>query len=719
MKQVFLSLKNGKLEVAEIPTPSLRSGGILIKNYFSLISAGTEKSIIRLAQKNLIEKGRSRPDLIRQVMNKIKTEGLISTLKTVKQKLEEYLPLGYSCAGEVIAVGEGVEEFKIGDRVAGAGGGYASHGEVVFVPKNLCTKIPDNVSYQEACFATVAAIALEGIRILNLTAGERVGVIGLGLIGQLTVQILRAYGHPVIGFDLDPRQVKKSLELGLNKGVIIGQDDPLEESRIFTDNLGLDAIIITAATQSNQPIELAGELARKRGRISVVGDISINVPRKIYYEKELRLTVSCSYGPGRYDRNYEEKGIDYPFAYVRWTEKRNMQEFLRLLAEKKINVESLITHTFEINQALDAYNLILDNPDHKEIVGVLLKYLAETKIAPTVVYREISEGPRPKDHLNIGLIGVGNFAKTIVLPCLKRIKNVSLVAAADTDGHESASVIKKFNGRYATTDYHRIINDPDIDLVIVATRHNLHAQIAIEALRNNKNVHIEKPLCLSEEELKEIIEKAQGSRGRLMVGFNRRFAPHAIIAKKNFKQSKPLMICARMNAGFLPKEHWTHDPIEGGGRIVGEACHFIDLINFLAGARPVQVFATAVPLGGKIQTKDNVFVTIDFENGSRGCVLYTSLGNKNAPKEYIEIFGGDKVMTIDNFKSALLYTSSGRRKYKLFGQDKGHFNEFKTFIETIRQGLPAPIPLDELINSSLITLKAIESLRSGQPIRLI
>lgn len=716
MKQIFLHLKTGQIELAEIPTPALMAGGVLVKNSFSLISAGTERSVIELGQKNLIEKAQARPDLVHQVINKIKTDGLVPTLKAVRQKMDDYLPLGYSSAGEVMAVGEAVKEFRIGDRVACAGGNYASHAEIVFIPKNLCAKIPDNVSWPEAAFATVAAIALEGIRNLNLTHGEKVGVIGLGLIGQLTVQFLKAYGHPVIGFDINEQQIKKAKEMGLDRGVIIGRDDSLEIAKSFTENAGLDAVVVTAATKSDEPIILAGELARKRGKISIVGDVPINIPRKIYYEKELQTIISCSYGPGRYDKNYEEKGIDYPFAYARWTEKRNLEEALRLMADKKINIKPLITHVFEFDKSLEAYNLILNNSKKEEIIGVLLKYPPETKIEPKIIYKEISKKYQSKNHLNIGLIGIGNFAKSIILPSLKKITNITLLAAADNNGKKAEDVIKKCGGKYATTDYHQIINDPEIDLVIVATRHGSHAKIVIEALENNKNVHVEKPLCLSEDELKKIIEIEQKSKGRLMVGFNRRFAPLTLKTKEIFKNISPLLVLCRVNAGFISGESWVHDSTEGGGRIIGEACHFIDLCQFLINSEPTRVFATSIPLGGTIQTEDNFSITLDFKNGSRATIIYTSLGPKLLPKEYIEVFGGNKTVVINNFKNGIIYEQNKQKKIRGFGQDKGHAHEFKVFVETIQQGKPSPIPFKEIVLSTQATFDAIKAAKEKKVI---
>lgn len=718
MKQLLQHIKTGQLKILETPTPLLHPKGLLVKNYFSAISAGTEKASIELGKKSLLGKAKARPDLVKQVIQKIKTEGLSSTLKAVQNKLDDWLPLGYSTAGEVISVGQDVRGFKVGDRVTCAGGGHASHAEIIYVPQNLCAKLPDNVSLDEAALTTIAAIALQGIRILNLTAGEKVGVIGLGLIGQLTVQILRAYGHPVVGLDIDHLKIKRALEYGLDLGLSSMDKNSTKEIINFTSEQGLDAVIITAATKSNQPIELAGEITRKKGRISIVGDVNINIPRKIYYEKELQITVSCSYGPGRYDNNYESKGIDYPFAYTRWTEKRNMEEIIRLMAEKKINIKSLITHTLKIDEALKAYDLILDHTQKNEVVAILLKYSGEAKIESVVSYQNLIKKNQPKDHINIGLIGTGNFTKGIILPALKKIKNISLLAAADTNGREASQIIQKFNGQYATTNYKEIINDKNIDLVIVATRHNLHAQIVIEALEKNKNVHVEKPLCLNEEELNKIIVAAQKSTGRLMVGFNRRFAYHTIIAKETFKNSQPLMIYSRMNAGFIPKEHWVHDQIQGGGRILGEACHLVDLVRFLADSRPVKVYAEMIDLDNKISTEDNILINIDFKNGSKGSIIYTSLGNKRAPKEYLEIFGDNQIMTINNFKSAEIYKKNSVGKKWLMNQDKGHNLEFKEFIESIRQGKPSPIPLNELAESTLITIKAIESTKKREAINL-
>ena len=707
MKQVLQNFKTGKLELAEIPIPTVKSGFILVKNYYSLISPGTERAVIELAKKNLIEKAKSRPDQVKQVINKIKTDGIITTFQRVMKKLDEPLALGYSSAGEVIEIGENVEGFEIGDQVACAGGGYACHAEVIAVPKNLCVKIPKNVSHKEASFTTLGAIAMQGIRRANLTPGEKVAVIGLGLVGQLTCQILKAYKFPVLGFDINPNQVKRAIiERDIDAGDTPDKAENLVKS--FTEGMGVDAVIITAATKNNEPIELAGKILRNRGRISAVGDIKMDIPRRIYYKKELDLKISRSYGPGRYDKNYEEKGQDYPFEYVRWTEKRNMEEFLRLVNEKLIQPKKLITHIFRIEQAKEAYELILNNLRKEEIISVLFLYNPEKKQKNTIFFKE-KEAYKPKNQVNIGIIGIGNFAQNIALPILKKIKGAYLYAAADTKGISAQKVIKQFKGNYATTDWRKITEDKNIDLVIITTRHNLHAPITIEALKNNKNVHVEKPLCLNREELKNIIETTQKSEGRLMVGFNRRFAPLTLKVKEVFKNVAPLTILCRINAGFIPRDSWVHDSIEGGGRIIGEACHFIDLCQFLANSCPERVYASLIPTEKNIQTEDNIAITIDFKNGSRGVILYTSGGPKSLPKEYIEIIGGNKTMIIDNFKSGIIYSSKGKKRTREFNQDKGHLNEFKSLIKTIQQGKLSPIPLKEIVLSMQTTFNTIKS----------
>jgi len=710
MKQLLQNYKTGKLELAEIPAPALKSGGVLVKNHYSLVSAGTEKAVIEFAKQSLAGKAHSRPDLVKQVLNKVKTDGLITTYRAAMQKLDEPVPLGYSCAGEVVEVGRRTEEFSRGDLVACAGGGYASHAEVVFVPKNLVVKIPDNVSTEEAAFVTLGAIALQGVRRAELTPGERVAVIGLGLVGQLTVQILNAYGFPTLGLDVSQRQVEKALKLGLSEGAVIGQDDVEKVAKAFSNGRGLDAVIITAATKGNEPIELAGRICRDKGRVSAVGNVGLDIPRNIYYEKELDLRISRSYGPGRYDPNYEEKGIDYPIGYVRWTEKQNMEEFLRLISIGRVDVKPMITHVFKIENALKAYELILKNPDKEDFTAVLLKYDPAKEHRATVTISRGEKSILTNDVVNVGLIGGGNFAKGTILPNLRKLGRVHIKTVATATGKSAKDIARKYGCEYATTDYQEILNDKDINLVIVATRHNLHAQIAIEALKQGKNVHVEKPLALNIEQLKAVIEAERGSQGRLMVGFNRRFAPQAIKAKGKFSNRKtPLMIHYRVNAAYIPPDHWIHDPEEGGGRIIGEVCHFVDFLQFLTGAAPKTVYAAKVAAGANVIAEDNVNITIDFADGSTGTILYTALGDKSLPKEYIEIFGGGKAMSINNFKSGRALS---------LNQDKGHYGEFRAFTEAILNGKPSPISVEELALTTLVTFKIHESLKSGMPVSI-
>lgn len=716
MKQVVQNFRNGKLSLDEVPPPALQEGGVLVNNHYSLVSAGTEKTVIEFAQQTLAGKAKSRPDLVKEVLNKIKTDGIWTTYKTVSNRLDTPLTLGYSTAGEVIAVGANAPGFALNDLVACAGGGYASHAEVVFVPKNLCVKVPDNVTPQEAAFTTLGAIALQGIRVLELTPGDRIVVLGLGLIGQLTVQLLNAYGYSVFGLDVNEEQLKSASRLGLKHGAVIGKDDVEKLVTSFSQGAGTDAVIITASTSSSDPVRLAGSLCRDKGKVSVVGDVGLDIPRNIYYAKELQLTVSRSYGPGRYDPVYEEKGIDYPIGYVRWTEKRNMEEFLRLLSRESVQVKPMITHIFKIEDALKAYNLILENPNNEVFSGILLEYGRTREIKPTITLRTQSGNKTAKDFINVGLIGAGNFASHIILPSLNRIPSANLRAIADIEGPKANAASRKTPCAYITSDYREILGDDAIDLVVVATRHDQHAAIASEALRKNKNVHLEKPLALNLAQLKEVIEAERSSEGRLMVGFNRRFSPHIVETKRFLeKVNTPLLMYSRVNAGYIPRDNWVHDPEVGGGRIVGEACHFIDLLLFLAESNPQRVFASKVQGREPVNEDDNVTMSIDFANGSRGLILYTSLGNRSAPKEYFEIFADEKVIVIDNFHSSRFFQKNTSRKIRGHKQDKGHLSEFRSFISAIIQGEPSPISMEDQILTTMTSFKVLDAIKTREP----
>lgn len=719
MKQLLQNFKTGELSVEDIPPPSLREGGVLVRNHYSLVSSGTEKATIEFAKQSLAGKAKSRPDLVKETLNKIKADGIISTFKAVSRRLDALSPLGYSCAGEILEVGRNVEGLNKHDLVACGGGGYASHAEVVFVPKNLCVMIPENVTTKEASFVTLGAIALQGVRAANLCPGERIAVIGLGLIGQLTFQILNAYGFPVLGLDVSEKQVKKSLASGLENGAVIGKEDIEKRINFFTNGSGVDAVIITAATKSNEPVELAGRICRDKGRISVVGDIAMNIPRNIYYKKELELVVSRSYGPGRYDTNYEEKGTDYPIGYVRWTEKRNMEEFLRLISNGRVNVKPMISHVFKIEAALKAYELILKNPNKEDFTGVLLEY-SPTKEHKSL-YRLSPEKKEKdqKDTVHAGLIGAGNFATNIILPNLRKVKKVNIKAIADAQGEKARFAANKYDCELATSDYTDLLNDEEINLLIIATRHNLHAKIASEALKKDKNVQLEKPMALNINQLKDVVKAERDSKGRLMIGFNRRFAPHIIKTKKLLAQvNTPLLMYYRINAGYVPKKSWVHDPEEGGGRIIGEVCHFIDLLQFLANSPPTRVYATKIRAQDPVIASDNVEILIDFANGSRGSILYTSLGSKAAPKEYLEIFADKNVLIIDNFRSARFYIKNKSKKIRKFTQDKGHYKELEIFTQAILAGDSSPISMDEQVLATLSTFKVLESLEKKEPVEI-
>ncbi|KAA9398351.1 oxidoreductase [Haloarcula sp. CBA1130] len=707
MKQVIQDYGSGELQVVEAPRPSASPTGIVVQTHHSVVSAGTERSMIEFANKNLLQKARERPDLVKQVVDKAKTDGILDAYQSATHRLNQPVPLGYSCSGEVVAVGDEVTEFSVGDRVACGGAGHASHAEVVAIPRNLAAHIPDGVSTRDASFMTLGAIALQGVRRADLTPGERVGVIGLGLVGKLVVQILDAYGFPTIGMDIAHRQVEAAAPLGLDAGLTIGADDVAESVNNFTDGHGLDAVVIAAGTDSNQPVELAGSLCRDQGTVSVIGNVSMDLPRDPFFEKELDFGVSRSYGPGRYDRMYEEQGLDYPFGHVRWTENRNMSEFLRLLAEESVDVAPLVTHEFPFEDALAAYDLIFDDESDEDVTGVVLQYDSKQEHSDRLQFRHST--PQPQDSVGVGLVGGGTFAEGTILPALEGL-DVSLVGVATSSGTSSRHVAKKFGFEYATTDYTQVVSDDDVDLVVVATRNNLHADIAVEALDQNKDVHVEKPLALNRTELRAVADAARDSAGRLMVGFNRRFSPMSTrIREELSNRSTPLMVNYRVSVDRLPSDHWVQDPEEGGGRIVAELCHFVDYLQFITESVPERLTATPITSGGAHSGEDNIDVTVSFADGSVGNILYTTLGDPSSPKEYVEIFGEQETHTITNYKTGKIIPLS---------QEKGHEQQFEAFISSIREGEPSPIPTTELVRSTLMTFAIQRSVRENRTVTL-
>lgn len=708
MNQLIQNFKTGDLYVGNVPPPALKYEGVLVKNHFSLISAGTERSTVATAQANLVGKAQQRPDLVKQVFDSVKKEGLKSTYEKVMTKLDSLKTLGYSSAGVVIQ--SNCKEFQIGERVACAGQDYASHAEVIFTPKNLVAKIPDNVSFEEAAFTTVAAIAMQGVRQADVRLGENIVVIGLGLIGQITVQLLKAAGCNVIGLDINPTLLENAKTLSNCDFTGISNGDSLNLVSNVTNGIGADSVIITAATKSSEPIQNAIQMTRKKGTVVVVGTVGMDIPRSPFYEKELSLKISCSYGPGRYDSNYEEQGKDYPVAYVRWTENRNMQSYLNLVGNGKLNIKNLITHTFDIGKAVEAYEFVLGKKE-EFFLGILLRYTPKDSYEKTI---KININPNPsKNNLNIGFIGAGSFAQKLLLPFVKEFGvNLNNVCTATGVGAKSAA--DKFGFRNCTTSPEELFNSKDVDTIFVATRHNMHAKYVIEGLKVNKNIFVEKPLCLTIEEMEEITELYSKSSSTLLVGFNRRFSP-LLVAMKDFfiNINEPIIVNYRVNAGFLPKEHWTQDPVEGGGRILGEVCHFIDCIQYLTGSSISYVFADMIESSNsEITNEDNVNIIVKMKNGSLGIITYLANGDKSIPKEKIEVTGGNQTASLNDFFYAEL-TKSGKSK-KIKSSGKGHKEEVISFLTALKNGNPTPISFDSILETTKASFLVIESLKTKQ-----
>lgn len=713
MKQIFQNPKTGKTVLEEVTPPPVRAGGVLVKNSFSVISAGTERGIIELSKKSLLEKAKERPDYVQKFFMLMKTKGIGAAWRVAQSKLGTEIALGYSSAGRVVEVGAGVKGIKSGDRIACAGQNYASHAEWVFVPKNLVAKIPDGVSEEEAAFGTLGAIALQGIRQANLTPGEKVGVVGLGLLGQLAVKMLKAYGHPVMGFDVNEKQVLFAKEGGMDEGVTIGEGDHVSHVAKFTGGKGLDAILIYASAKTNAPLKLAVDIARDRGRVVQIGNVPAEIPWRDFYAKELSFISSRSYGPGRYDSSFEEGGHEYPFGYVRWTEKGNLEEFLRLLQEKKIAIQSLITKTFPLDEALAAYHLVFKP---KGLVhGIVLSYPPKGVAEHTL---NLPETPHPAQEkeatVKVGLVGLGAFMNSTIIPHLKEVEGVEVRAICHPKGLPAKKTGIAAGAAYVTAEYRTLLEDKEINLIICATRHRSHATMAVKALEAGKNIYIEKPLALNEAELDLVMKAAERSKGRLLVGFNRRFSYHFIEARNVFANAQtPLAIVYRVNAGPLEATHWSYD-LEEGGRIIGEGCHFVDALQFLTGSKPRRIAAVGVPTGGAVAHEDNFTISVEFENGSLGTVIYTSLGNFKLPKEYLEIYGDGKIMVIDNFKDGKVVEGSRTRNVSRWHQNKGYTEEMSALVEAIRTGGPSPMSLQDIYLSHLATFKAAEALRTGQ-----
>ncbi|EDP96961.1 bi-domain-containing oxidoreductase [Kordia algicida OT-1] len=699
MKQILQSFKTGVTELAELPSPRVKGGQVLIQTTRSLVSLGTERMLVEFGKASLIQKARQQPDKVKMVLDKIKTEGLMPTIETVFNKLEQPLPLGYCNVGKVVAVGKGVTDFKVGDRVASNG----QHAEFVSVPQNLVAHIPDNISDEEAAFTVIGSIGLQGIRLVNPTMGETIVVIGLGLIGLLTAEMLVANGCTVIGYDLDDKKVEIAKEKGIIAFNPLKGNDPVKFVLNQTNNIGADGVVITASAKTNDIISQAAQMSRKRGRITLVGVIGLNISRAEFYEKELTFQVSCSYGPGRYDDDYEFKGIDYPLPFVRWTEKRNFETVLQLISTGKLEVQSLISEVVP----LEEYDKIYGDIGNSKSIASIIKYSEDTKPENTIVVNK--KDLQPAKGI-IGLVGAGNFTKMTLLPALKG-SDAQIKHIVSSGGVNGTALAQKHNIAQSTTDYDLVLDDKDVDLVMITTRHNLHANMVTKALDKGKHVFVEKPLALNHEELEAIEASYQKSNGTLMIGFNRRFSPHTQKIK-SLVGDAPMNVIATMNAGAIPPEVWVHDMEVGGGRIIGEACHYLDLIVYLTGSKIKSVCMNA--LGeNPAENTDNASILVKLENGSTGVVNYFANGSKSYAKERLEVFSQEKTLIMDNFIKTTGYGTKGFSKLKT-KLDKGHKAQFGAIVNKIKEGDIALIPYDELINVTKASFAAIQSLKEGK-----
>ena len=701
MKQIIQDLKKGDTILEEVPVPRVKPGTVLIQTTRTLVSLGTERMLVDFGKANLLQKAKQQPDKVKMVIDKVKTDGLRPTMEAVFNKLGQPLPLGYCNVGKVVAIGKGVTEFSIGDRVASNG----NHAEFVSVPKNLVAKIPDNVTDEEASFTVVGAIGLQGIRLLKPTFGETIVVVGLGLIGLITAELLIANGCNVIGFDFDPEKVRLAKEKGV---IAINPSEGTDQVKFvetYTNRIGADGVIITASNKSNEIISQSANMCRKRGRIILVGVIGLDISRADFFEKEITFQVSCSYGAGRYDEEYEQKGHDYPIGYVRWTEKRNFEVVLNAISKKTIDVKSLITDRV----SLDDYQKIYGDMSNSKSIASILEYNSLEEQKSTIQLEEKSfQGKKGV----IGIIGAGNFTSATILPNLKKC-NADIKYIASSGGLSSTVMAKKHNISFSTSDYHEILKDEEVDLVLVTTQHHMHGMMVLEAISAGKSVFVEKPLALNELELEEIVKNYELNDVNVSVGFNRRFSPLAKKMKSALGDSfTPINIVATMNAGFIPKDVWVHDMEIGGGRIIGEACHYIDLCTFLTGSNVVSVCMNAMGLNPEENT-DNASILLKYENGSNAVINYFANGSKSYSKERVEVYSQERTLIMDNWRTLKGYGFKGFSNAKA-SQDKGHFSQFQALVKQQKNGGESIIPFSEIVNTTRASFAAILSLKEGK-----
>jgi predicted dehydrogenase/threonine dehydrogenase-like Zn-dependent dehydrogenase len=716
VKQVLQYRRSGTTRVAEVPAPLTPPAGLLVQTQWSLISPGTERMLVEAGGANLVNTALHRTDLVKQVVDKAARDGITATVEAVRSRIDVAIPLGYSCAGVALDVGPGaLDSFQAGQRVACAGAGQANHAEIVAVQKNLTVRVPDNVSLEDAAFVTVGAIALQGVRIAEVQLGETCVVIGLGLVGQLTVQLLKAAGCRVFGIDVAADKLEQARSSGVDDACLRSDPDLVQRVRSFSQGRGADAILIAAAASSSDPVQLAPSLARDRAVVVAVGMIGMDVPRNAYYEKELQVRLSRSYGPGRYDRTYEEQGVDYPLGYVRWTEQRNMEAFLDLVAMGRVQPSLLVTHRFPIVEAERAYSVVT-GATPEPYLGILLEY---PHVAPAEAPRQTRADIRPSVGLShgtvrLGMIGAGSFARSVLLPALRKLDGVELrgvATASAPSGHQTAT---RFGFGYAASDWRQLVDDPEIDAVLIATRHDLHASIAAAALRAGKSVFLEKPMALSEDELETLLDAWRSSGRVLQVGFNRRFAPSYLRLKSAFTSRRTALVAAyRVNAGAVAASSWVVDPVEGGGRLIGEVCHMVDTLVDLVGTQVVSVYAAP---GGA----DDVLLTLTFGDGSIGTIVYASGGDRSLPKEYLEVLGGGRAAVLDDFRAVRLHSGGSSKAVggRLARQDKGHAAELAAFVQAVQNGGRSPLDPWMAAHVTRVTFAATESVQTGLPVQI-
>jgi len=707
MEQVFA--KKGVVSTNKVPAPQVTGKSVLVLNQYSLISAGTEASAVKSTGNSLLQMAKKNPENVTKVLKMIREKGIKNAYQQVSSVLKGFYEfgseIGYSCAGIVIDVGEEINDIKIGDRVACAGAGVANHAEIVCVPRNLVVKVPKDLDLEQACSVTVGAIALQGVRQADPKLGEKVAVIGLGLLGQITVQLLKSNGCSVIGSDLEKDKLDLARELGADEVINGRQENLVDRVNIFSEGKGVDAVIITAASTSSEILNQSMKICRRKGKIVIVGAIGMDLQREDFYKKEIDLKISCSYGPGRYDDEYEKKGKDYPYDYVRWTENRNMQSYLRLIASQEINFKKIITHRFNLNEVSQAYQLIKDS--NEPTLAIILNYPKYEenklkKIEKTIINQ--NKKATKKEKINVAVIGCGGFATSTHLPNLLKLnKYYNLRATVDRSGATTQKSSIQYNADYSTTDHRRVMNDKNVDMIMITTRHNNHADLVIEGLENNKIVFVEKPLAVNQKQLEKVASAYKSADKPILVGFNRRFSPLAQKVSDLTKNRKnPIILNYRMNAGYIPLDHWVHAS-EGGGRIIGEACHIYDLFDFYVNSQVEEVSAHSInPKTENYSHTDNVISTIKYKDGSVCNLVYTAMGASEMTKEYFDLFCEGKVYSLSDYKELKVFGGPGSKK--LIEQDKGHLNELKIFAAGIKAG-KSPITFASLLQTTEISLK--------------